>query len=292
VEIAIVFSMCTPAYAVDFDGVIGAIQVAPDFGSWVWSAIKTGNSTFKWLTGDTDYCPGSGEQPGFNYRHDFIIQDTIVGSKAGTYYICKNCGLSAGEVLEPAYNDYVQNLPAQGIDSSGGLIYSVLFTGLRLGVSWDPNSPEEYISFGYDSTPGTATVASLESYYGCPISLSGSATSFDVSFASNSSRLAHDFRWHFFFMEKAPVSGTYVPVQKTVDFYLYDTNGAHLSDNKDLWNSLQSRYCVKGANLPGPTGYSHYCYTSNYFRCSRFLIEILISYASVCMSGLAAVAIQ
>jgi len=159
--IAIAISLCAPAYAVDFGGVVNAMQVVPDFGSWVWSAFKTGNSSFKFLTGDKNYCPGSGEQPGFNYRHDFTIQDTIVDGKAGTYYICKNCGMSAGEVLEPAYDDYVQDLPSTGYDSSGDLHFRLIvnrFEGVQK-VSIDASSCGSSFSVAFHTTKGSYSVA-------------------------------------------------------------------------------------------------------------------------------------
>ena len=43
--IAITFSMVTPAFAVDPGTIIGAMEVAPDFGSWLWSGIK-GSASF------------------------------------------------------------------------------------------------------------------------------------------------------------------------------------------------------------------------------------------------------
>jgi len=54
-----------------------------------------------------------------------------VNGKAGTFYICKNCGLSAGEVLEPAYDDYVQDLPATGYNSAGKLVWQSTFSDFK-----------------------------------------------------------------------------------------------------------------------------------------------------------------
>lgn len=121
--IAIIFSMTIPAFAVDSGAIVGAMEVAPDFGSWLWSTMKGTVNTIGSFISD-DVCPGSSEEPGYNFRHNFVPQDTIVNGKAGTYYICKNCGLSAGEVLTPAYDTYVETLPAQGYNSDGSLMWS------------------------------------------------------------------------------------------------------------------------------------------------------------------------
>jgi len=50
------------------------------------------------------------------------------------FYICSACGKSAGEVLEPAYSDYVQDLPATGYNSAGKLVWQPTFS------DFDPSS--------------------------------------------------------------------------------------------------------------------------------------------------------
>ena len=80
-------------------------------------------------------CPGAG--PTANYRHIFEVQYTMSNVKLGYYNICKNCGESAGEVLEPAYQDQVSKLPAQGYTSDGGLVFpfEVISHGIGSGTN-------------------------------------------------------------------------------------------------------------------------------------------------------------
>ena len=120
--IAITFSSTVPAFAVDPGTIVGALQVAPDFGSWLWDTAKTGGNLLAGFIDNDNYCPGA--ETSLNGRHDFAPQHTQINGKTGMFYICQNCGKSAGEVLAPAYNDYVETLPAQGYNSSGGLLWS------------------------------------------------------------------------------------------------------------------------------------------------------------------------
>ena len=131
--IAIISFLGIPALAVDSSAIVGALEVAPDFGSWLWSTMKGTVNTIGSFISD-DVCPGSFEEPGYDFRHNFVPKDTIVAGKAGTFYVCSNCGKSAGEVLEPAYDEYVQELPATGYDSSGGLLWSPDFSYMRIYV--------------------------------------------------------------------------------------------------------------------------------------------------------------
>ncbi len=125
--IAIVTSLCMPVFAVNPEVVVGAMEVAPDFGSWIWSGIKGGADFIGSFISD-DICPGGAENPGLNARHDFIPLHTTVNGKTGMFYVCRNCQKAAGEVLEPAYSDYVQDLPATGYNSAGKLVWQPKFS--------------------------------------------------------------------------------------------------------------------------------------------------------------------
>jgi len=152
--------------------------------------------------------------------------------------------------LSAAYSDYVQDLPATGIDSSGGLIYSVPFTRLKIGYGAVGSHLDQCISFGNDPRPGTATISDLESVFKCPFNLTADNTSFDISFVTNSS-VALGFM--FYLDEKAPVFGTYTPIQKSFNVYRWDSNGCHI-DIGYLWDAdqLKSFYRVKDAVLLSP----------------------------------------
>lgn len=144
--IAIIISLCVPASAIDPSVVVEGMAVAPDFGSWLASGIKSGAYFLGSFLSD-DICPGGAENPGFNARHDFVPQHTSVNGKTGMFYVCKNCQKSAGEVLEPAYDDYVETLPAQGYTSTGGFLWQPTWAdvlGLFPGNLKAPNYLESY----------------------------------------------------------------------------------------------------------------------------------------------------
>lgn len=112
-----------PAYAV-LDvvidpGIADIWAVVPDLGSWLWNCYKTGGNAFMGLLDGDNYCPGA--ETSFNNRHNYASQHTTVDGKTGMFYICQNCGKSAGEVLASAYDTYVESLPATGYDSDGRL---------------------------------------------------------------------------------------------------------------------------------------------------------------------------
>lgn len=101
--------------------VIGAI-LDVDFVSWAIDQVGDIISPFAALLED-DICPFC---PTIDKRHSFVKKHTMVGDKTGLFYVCEYCGKSAGEVFEPAYDNYVAELPATAIGSDGG--YWVPFT--------------------------------------------------------------------------------------------------------------------------------------------------------------------
>ena len=120
------FTCRPPANALGLPDVEVNLDVV-DFGDWLYSCR---NSIFNFAGSffDEDICPYSPNNGG---RHNFIEQRTTVNGKTGLYYVCEYCGKSAGEVVkEAAYDNQVSELPAQGITSSGGLIWQVTVANL------------------------------------------------------------------------------------------------------------------------------------------------------------------
>lgn len=115
--VSLLASLTTPASAVSPD--IVASLVGTDFFSWV--ADQTADVVgFIGSLFDKSVC---GMNPNTDKRHDFEMRHTTVDGKTGYFYVCRFCGGSAGEVLEPAYNDYVDTLPASGCNSSGHIVW-------------------------------------------------------------------------------------------------------------------------------------------------------------------------
>lgn len=134
--VSILVSLAIPASAVSPD--IVASLVGTDFFSW--AADQTADVVgFIGSLFDESVC---GMNPNTDKRHDFEKRHTTVDGKTGYFYVCRFCGGSAGEVLEPAYDDYVTTLPATGYTSTGGLLWQPTWAnvaGLHPGNSLAPN---------------------------------------------------------------------------------------------------------------------------------------------------------
>ena len=117
--VAIAVISFVPAFALDPGVIVDGAAVAPSFFDW---AIGSMQSFGNWMNGffNENVCQAAG--PTANYRHIFEVQYTMSNGKMGYYNICKNCGMSAGEVLEPAYQEQVSELPAQAYNSDGSLL--------------------------------------------------------------------------------------------------------------------------------------------------------------------------
>lgn len=139
--LAILLSLSlSPVYAVE--ALPGDVPVNPSGGStaitvtlgdWVGDLIQRGMDNIEynraWIVSkliDDSVCPGNLE----NHRHNFVAQHTQVGDSFGNYYVCEYCRQTAGEVLESAYSDYTETLPATGINSSGTLFLYPVNTDL------------------------------------------------------------------------------------------------------------------------------------------------------------------
>lgn len=106
---------------------VGVSVDVVDFADWLYihgsQTVNTVHSLF-----DSDTCGGSGDV--LNSRHNFVEQYTQVDGNVGLYYVCENCGKSAGEVMNGttsedgtttpgAYQEYVSTLPINGYSSTG-----------------------------------------------------------------------------------------------------------------------------------------------------------------------------
>ena len=102
--------------------------ISTDFASWLVDEMED-NLADRWhmvrSLVDSSYCPDSS-----NHRHNFVKQHTQVGNEFGNYYVCEYCRQTAGEVMEDAYDDYVETLPASGLTSSGGMLYQLRLTDM------------------------------------------------------------------------------------------------------------------------------------------------------------------
>ncbi len=212
--LSLLTSLIVPAFAVSSEVV--ASLVGTDIFSWLLDQgvdIVAGIGSFF----DKSICAAN---PNTDKLHDFEKRHTMVGDKTGYFYVCRYCGKFAGEVLEPAYDEYVQELPATGYDSSGGLF-------------WSPTPAYMYLSsrFGLDFLGGLLGCE----HYPYPEKLtttSNAVWSFDCS--SNSVRLQPAFeeyglnnlglRAWFCYEGVAPIQGWYSRLSTpTVSGYWIDS---------------------------------------------------------------------
>ena len=117
---------------------------------------------------DEDVCQASEE---YNSRHSFVKMHTTVDGKLGYYWICENCGKSAGEIAEEQYSGYVEGLPAAQIDDDGALYIKAQHECYYFEYAVT-NEPSEYYycehgpSPSYYYTPGLSNfITNYPSYY-------------------------------------------------------------------------------------------------------------------------------
>ena len=103
----------------------GIVSISTDFASMLINEIGGGirddiSSAARWFYSkiNEDYCAETE-----NHRHSFVKQHTMVDGIAKNYYVCESCGKSAGEVYDDAYDSYVDDMPVNGIDSTGGFYW-------------------------------------------------------------------------------------------------------------------------------------------------------------------------
>lgn len=162
------FSLCVPAYAaIDPGLIIEGAAVAPSFGDWIIGSLQ---SFEYWVYGnifDKDVCPRSG--PTGNGRHVFETQYTTINGKLGNYYVCQNCGKSAGEVLEPAYQEQVSELPFPSCNSGNEFLISVYPFDHRLYSGSSPATCSEHtVSRAFSGDADVVFLCSSERYIVTP----------------------------------------------------------------------------------------------------------------------------
>lgn len=112
-----------------------------------WQNVWDNNwRVWNWLRGffDDDICPGA---TGPSAHHNYVAQHTQVDGVTGYYYVCSGCNKTAGEVLEKAYDDYVQSLPATEIDNEGG----IKLTPVSVGICVDGSTTVQQASYYFGS---------------------------------------------------------------------------------------------------------------------------------------------
>ncbi len=123
---AILFScLVIPTLAVEIGEIGGLVSGVADFGQWAIDSTIYGIKLVGRIF-DEDVCP---ERPGgVNTTHSFVINTTTKDGVLGDWYVCEYCGFNSGyqansESLSAAYDTYVQDLPATGYTSTGGLLW-------------------------------------------------------------------------------------------------------------------------------------------------------------------------
>lgn len=163
-------------------GVQATISGFDDFLIW---AAKTGldgaynkaNALWEKITGASyDVCTSGYSQNG---KHNFVLQHTQVGDTTGYFYVCEYCGKSGGEYVDSAYSDYVESLPATGISSDGGLIWTPTIADLDSSsyvcFSTASNAGDDF-KLSFPSGSGSAYANSQILRYEFSLSTSGSVS--------------------------------------------------------------------------------------------------------------------
>lgn len=145
--VAIAVWSFVPAYAVDPGLIVEGAAIAPSFGDWLVGSGQSLANFFKGFIYD-DVCQGAG--PTLNNRHVFEVQHTTLDGIPGYYNVCQNCGKAAAVVSKDSYKRGVSELPAQGYNSDGSLLFS-------------PANAHDYMSFFRDKMRVYCSHSSLES---------------------------------------------------------------------------------------------------------------------------------
>lgn len=128
----VLFSLSVPAFAVGTElPVSGGIGLDVDVASLADMAFKAGVGSANFLRHlllDNDVCPLCTDMTG---QHDFQPKRTQIDGHVGVHYICKYCGKSAGEVMDTQYDEFVETLPAQVVNSDGSFLWTMSLESLR-----------------------------------------------------------------------------------------------------------------------------------------------------------------
>lgn len=100
--------------------VVGEVQLdIVDFSRYCDDKLR-GYGNFIWNLIDDDICSHA---PQLGGSHSFVPRRTQVDGQIGVYYVCEYCGRAAGEVLEEAYDEYVETLPGKTLYSDGKFLW-------------------------------------------------------------------------------------------------------------------------------------------------------------------------
>jgi hypothetical protein len=104
-------------------GIPVGVELGVDVVSFADAIVSNGIGAVNFFRSflDDDVCP---ECPHLHGQHNFLPKRTKIDGKIAVYYVCEYCGLSAGEVLEDKYTDYVGTLPGTRYNSDGAFIWS------------------------------------------------------------------------------------------------------------------------------------------------------------------------
>lgn len=239
---------------VDAGGGVDVTLVKFDIGN-IWETMEDRRNELvnlgaHFLLGlvDKDVCQFSSEGSG---RHKFSKMRTTVDGKLGNYWICDYCGKSAGEVAEEQYEEYVQELPAPMVDSSGALYI---------------RAEHDYFS--------VSTSSRLRRYYYCEHSNKNSddlSDSYRLNFYHDLNAIFHScdpiyglqgYTFSESFKFTAPVDGYYRRLPgRTCSYTLTRSNtGAVVSDTVS-YNGSSIGFYNAGDTV---TGYSSYNWPNDY----------------------------
>ena len=123
--LVVLLSASVPALAAgaEWNGSVGVpVELGVDVVSLADMAFKGGVGTVNFIRSffDEDTCPLCTD---LTAQHDFQPKRTLVNGQVGVYYVCRYCGMSAGEVFERTYQDYVETLPGKQCNSSGAFCW-------------------------------------------------------------------------------------------------------------------------------------------------------------------------
>lgn len=167
-----------------------------DFWEYLDESISDnfhGYANFVWNLINEDVCPNA---PTIGGGHNFIVRRTMRDGQIGKYYVCEYCGRAYGDMLEEAYEEYVETLPGTTVNSDGSFIWKPAPSDCVTNYSYNAqgwfsyNGNGDYVSLDngrYSAYGGTCIVRTGESIY-----VGGSSTSGQFSFYVTSVRLPYD----------------------------------------------------------------------------------------------------
>lgn len=176
---------CNRVYALDAGTIIDNADGIVNMADWIWQhgvyAVNGLVSLF-----NEDICPSSFETNGL---HHFVEMDTQVGGVVGSHFVCEYCGKSAGVSFTTAYDNYVESLPADEIDSDGtysspmsvyktaasaGDVMSESSFSIKARAEWPEGYSKESDSGHYEviaSSGGGSASARGDAQYGASVSI-------------------------------------------------------------------------------------------------------------------------